>query len=399
MTTDLREMVGNAAIRPALHGVGRWSQGPDVERARAVSSFIRDQDHTAGALAPVREVDARTDGIVGASAALQAALSRARKVAPTETTVLVTGETGTGKELLARAIHTWSRRADGPFVSVNCAAIPQTLIASELFGHERGSFTGAVQRRLGRFELAAGGTLFLDEVGELPAETQVLLLRVLQEREFERIGGTTPVSADVRVVAATNRNLRQAIAEGSFRSDLFYRLAVFPLDMPPLRKREGDLRLLVEHFVYRSARKVGKTIRGIHPEALERLAAYTWPGNVRELQNVIERSMIVCESETFTLDPSWPDSDPALDDPTASCQPAELPEPSSPAQSGSLRSTLDDIQRAAILRALQSCNGVIGGPRGAAAQLGIKRTTLQARIQKLGIAGMRPTAGGAAAAS
>ena len=401
MTTDLREMVGNAAIRPALHGVGRWSQGPDVERARAVSSFIRDQDHTAGALAPVREVDARTDGIVGASAALQAALSRARKVAPTETTVLVTGETGTGKELLARAIHTWSRRADGPFVSVNCAAIPQTLIASELFGHERGSFTGAVQRRLGRFELAAGGTLFLDEVGELPAETQVLLLRVLQERKFERVGGVTSLSADVRVVAATNRDLRQAIAEGSFRSDLYYRLAVFPLDMPPLRKREGDLRLLVEQFVQRSARKLGMTIRGIDPAVLDLLEAYSWPGNVRELQNVIERSVIVCESETFTLDPSWLHSEPALDESKPECPDArgvEAAEPNSVAPSGS-HPTLADIQREAILRALHSCNWVIGGPRGAAAQLGIKRTTLQARIQKLGIAGMRPTAGGAAAAS
>ena len=222
---------------------------------------------------------------------------------------------------------------------------------------------------------------------------------MLQEREFERIGGTTSLSADVRVVAATNRDLRQAIAEGSFRSDLYYRLAVFPLEMPPLREREGDLRLLVENFVRRSARKVGKAIRGIHPEALERLAAYTWPGNVRELQNVIERSVIVCESETFTLDPSWPDSDPALDEPNYSCQPAEPPEPSSPAQSGSLRSTLDDIQREAILRALQSCNWVIGGPRGAAARLGVKRTTLQARIHKLGIAPLRTTARGAGATS
>jgi len=348
------------------------------------------------------EVERPVQEIVGQAEPLRRVLDRARKVAPTECTVLVTGETGTGKELLARAIHTWSRRADGPFVSVNCAAIPQTLIASELFGHERGSFTGAVQRRLGRFELAAGGTLFLDEVGELPVETQVLLLRVLQERTFERIGGTTSQSADVRVVAATNRDLRQAIAEGSFRRDLFYRLAVFPLEMPPLRKREGDLQLLVEHFVSCSARRVGKTIHGIHPEALERLSAHSWPGNVRELQNVIERSMIVCESETFTLDPSWPDSDPALDEPKPECPDArgvEATEPNSAAQPGSLRPTLADIQREAILRALQSCNGVIGGPRGAAAQLGIKRTTLQARIQKLGIAALRPTARGAVAAS
>src|SRR5258706_7447610 len=275
MATDLDEVSGDPAIRLTPYGVR--------------TSFVRDRD----------------PAIVGASAALQATLERARRFARTESSVLVTGETGTGKELLARAIHKWSRRAGGPFVSVNCAAIPQTLIASELFGHERGAFTGALQRRLGRFELAAGGTLFLDEVGELPAETQVLLLRVLQEREFERVGGTTSLPADVRVVAATNRDLQRAIAEGRFRSDLFYRLAVFPLEMPPLRKREGDLRLLVEHFVQRFAQKLGKTIRGMDAQALERLEAYSWPGNVRELQNVIERSVIVCDSETFTVDPGW----------------------------------------------------------------------------------------------
>src|SRR5262245_23273159 len=272
MATEIHEVVGNTVIR-AFPSTGHRS---DVQPAGP---------------APVRALDTRANGIVGvgASAALQAVLARARKVAPTESSVLVTGETGTGKELLARAIHRWSRRADGPFVSLNCAAIPQTLIASELFGHERGAFTGALQQRRGRFELAAGGTLFLDEVGELPVETQVLLLRVLQEREFERVGGTTSLSADVRVVAATNGDLRQAIAEESFRSDLYYRLAVFPLEMPPLRNRGGDLPLLVEHFVRRSACEAGKTIRAIDPEALERLEAYSWPGNVRELQNVIER--------------------------------------------------------------------------------------------------------------
>ena len=333
--------------------------------------------------------------IVGEAEPLRQVLDRARKVAPTESTVLVTGETGTGKELLARAIHTWSGRADGPFVSVNCAAIPHTLIASELFGHERGAFTGALQRRLGRFELAAGGTLFLDEVGELPVETQVLLLRVLQEREFERVGGTTSQSADVRIVAATNRDLRQAIAKGSFRSDFYYRLAVFPLNMPPLRERGGDLRPLVEHFVRGSARKLGKTIRGIDPEALDLLEAYSWPGNVRELQNVIERSVIVCESERFTLDPSWLYGERA-DEPNpqnAEDRGLEASAPSPVAQPSSLP-TLADVQRAAILRALQSCNWVIGGPHGAAALLGIKRTTLQARVQKLGLAALRPRKGG-----
>jgi transcriptional regulator with GAF, ATPase, and Fis domain len=395
MLTEFRETVANAAIHPSPRGVGRWSVVPDPESARAVSGLVRDQDRGPAGLAQVRELDARTGGIVGTSAALQAVLARARKVGPTESTVLVTGETGTGKELLARAIHNWSRRAEGPFVSVNCAAIPQTLIASELFGHERGAFTGALQRRRGRFELAAGGTLFLDEVGELPVETQVLLLRVLQERKFERVGGTTSLSADVRVVAATNRDLRQAIAEGSFRSDLYYRLAVFPLEMPPLREREGDLRPLVEYFVRRSARKIGKTIHVIDPGALARLEAYSWPGNVRELQNVIERSVVVCESETFTVDPSWLPSESAFDEPKPRCPhagEAESPDPKSPAEPSSLQtSTLDDIVREAILRALNSRNWVIGGPKGAAALLGVKRTTLHSRMQKLGITSLRST--------
>jgi transcriptional regulator with GAF, ATPase, and Fis domain len=338
-------------------------------------------------------LEARAGGMVGGSASLQAALARARKVAPTESTVLLTGETGTGKELLARAIHRWSHRADGPFVSVNCAAVPQTLIASELFGHERGAFTGALHQRRGRFELAAGGTLFLDEVGELPVETQVLLLRVLQEREFERVGGSSPVKVDVRVIAATNRDLRRAIADGSFRSDLFYRLAVFPLEMPPLRERGGDLRPLVEHFVRRSAPKLDKTIRSIDPEVFERLEGYSWPGNVRELQNVVERSVIVCESDTFTLDPSWSGPDRALDTldrgslATLETDPCDSTSPSERSSS-----PLDDIQRealgrerAAILDALRACHWVVGGPRGAAAVLGLRRTTLQARMTRFGI--------------
>ena len=319
--------------------------------------------------------------LVGSSPPLHAVLARARKVAPTDSTVLLTGETGTGKELLARAIHRWSRRAGGPFVSVNCAAIPSTLIASELFGHERGAFTGALQRRQGRFEVAAGGTLFLDEVGELPAETQVALLRVLQEREFERVGGSTLLRADVRIVAATNRDLAQAVADGYFRSDLYYRLQVFPLEMPPLRERGDDIRQLALHFVDRYARGAGRTIRNIDPRTLERLETYAWPGNVRELQNVIERSLILSESDRFTLDESW------LGDGEGTLLPAPSVAPRAP-----LRATLDEIQRKAILEALRSRNWVVGGPRGAAALLGIKRTTLQARMQKLGISSLRSAA-------
>jgi len=243
--------------------------------------------------------------IVGSSAALQRALSLVSKVAPTDASVLITGETGTGKELVARAIHRRSQRSSKPFVSVNCAAIPRDLIASELFGHERGSFTGAVQRRVGRFELADGGTIFLDEVGELPKETQIALLRVLQEREFERVGGVRSIQTNVRVVAATNRDLRAAIAAGTFRSDLFYRLNVFPLEVPPLRDRRQDIPALVEYFIDRCANNVGKNITGINNKSLELLQSYPWPGNIRELQNVIERSVILCETENLSVDETW----------------------------------------------------------------------------------------------
>ena len=245
------------------------------------------------------------DKIVGSSAALQRVLSHVFKVAPTDATVLVTGETGTGKELVARAIHKRSHRSSRAFVSVNCAAIPRDLIASELFGHEKGSFTGALQRRLGRFELAEGGTIFLDEVGELPLATQIALLRVLQEHEFERVGGNRSIQTNVRVIAATNRNLPAAIAAGTFRSDLFYRLNVFPIDMPPLRERREDISVLVEHFVDLCARKLGKNILGIAKESLDLLRSYPWPGNIRELQNVIERSVIMCETENFSVDKTW----------------------------------------------------------------------------------------------
>src|SRR5712675_464380 len=250
--------------------------------------------------------------IIGTSAGLRSVLSRVSKVAPTDATVLVTGETGTGKELVARAIYRRSDRASRAFVSVNCAAIPRDLIASELFGHEKGAFTGATQQRLGRFELANGGTIFLDEVGELPAETQVALLRVLQEREFERVGGTRRIRADVRVIAATNRDLQAAISAGSFRSDLFYRLHVFPLDVPALRQRKEDIPLLVEYFIDRYARKVGKDIRRVNKKTLQLLQSYPWPGNIRELQNVIERSVILCETEIFSIDENWLPQQPSL---------------------------------------------------------------------------------------
>src|SRR5256885_1657034 len=243
--------------------------------------------------------------VLGTSAVLQMVLARAAKVAPTDSTVLIMGETGTGKELIARAIHKRSKRSDRPFISVNCAAVPSSLIMSELFGHEKGSFTGAVQRRLGRFEMAEGGTIFLDEVGELPMVTQIALLRVLQEHEFERVGGTRSIPTNVRVVAATNRNLQTAIAAGTFRSDLFYRLNVFPIELPPLRERRADIPVLVEYFIDRCARNVGKNIRGINKESLDLLQSYPWPGNIRELQNVIERSVILCETENFSVDETW----------------------------------------------------------------------------------------------
>jgi transcriptional regulator with GAF, ATPase, and Fis domain len=245
------------------------------------------------------------DEIIGTSTVLKKALSLVSKVAPTDAMVLITGETGTGKELVARAIHRQSRRSSRGFVSVNCAAIPRDLIASELFGHEKGSFTGAFQRRIGRFELAEGGTIFLDEVGELPLGTQIALLRVLQEHEFERVGGTRSIQTNVRVIAATNRNLQAAIAAGSFRSDLFYRLNVFPIDMPPLRERREDIPVLVEYFLDHCARKAGKHIHGITKESLDLLRSYPWPGNIRELQNVIERSVIMCETKDFSVDKTW----------------------------------------------------------------------------------------------
>jgi formate hydrogenlyase transcriptional activator len=308
--------------------------------------------------------------IVGASPALRAVLSRVSKVAPTDSTVLLTGETGTGKELIARAIHKRSRRSSRAFVSVNCAAIPSSLIASELFGHEKGAFTGATQRRLGRFELAEEGTLFLDEVGELPAETQITLLRVLQEREFERVGGNQPIQANVRVIAATNRDLEAAIAVGTFRGDLFYRLNVFPIEIPPLRERREDIPLLVEYFIGHFARKAGKSFRGINKKTLDLLLSYPWPGNIRELQNVVERSVIVCETDNFSVDESWLSRQSLASEPKSHLE---------------LSKKLATQEKEMIEAALRESGGRVSGPSGAAAKLGIHRSTLESKIASLKI--------------
>jgi formate hydrogenlyase transcriptional activator len=308
--------------------------------------------------------------IIGTSPALQTVLSRVSKVAAADSTVLITGETGTGKELVARAIHRRSRRSSYAFVSVNCAAIPRDLIASELFGHEKGSFTGATQRRLGRFELADRGTIFLDEIGELPAETQIALLRVLQEHEFERVGGTGSIRTDVRVIAATNRDLDAAIAAGMFRSDLFYRLNIFPIEMPPLRERREDIPLLVEYFIDRYARKTGKHFQSVYRKSLDLLQSYPWPGNIRELQNVIERSVIVCETENFSVDESW----------LSRQAPAIEPDGRS-----DLFKRLPSQEKTIIEAALSESGGRVYGPSGAAAKLGIPRSTLESKIRSLKI--------------
>ncbi len=306
--------------------------------------------------------------IVGASAALTALLSRACKVAGSDSTVLISGETGTGKELVARAIHRRSRRASRAFVALNCAAIPRDLIASELFGHEKGAFTGAVQRRLGRFELANGGTIFLDEVGELSSDTQVALLRVLQEREFERVGGRERIQVDVRVIAATNRDLTAAVADGTFREDLFYRLNVFPLEMPPLRERREDIPMLVEYFIGRYAQRAGKTFRRVSKRTLDSLQSYPWPGNVRELQNVIERSVIVSDTDEFTVDESW-----------------LSPRGRRLGAGVGLSGSLAVHEKAIVEDALRASRGRVFGPSGAAARLGIPRSTLESKIRALKI--------------
>jgi PAS domain S-box-containing protein len=355
-------------LRDEQGQVTRWYVAlTDIEDRKRAEERLQQEN-----IALREEIDKASmfEEIVGTSPALKSVLSLISKVAASDSTVLITGETGTGKELVARAIHRRSNRASRPFVSVNCAAIPRDLIASELFGHEKGAFTGATQQRLGRFELANGGTLFLDEVGELPAETQIALLRVLQEHEFERVGGSRRICADVRVIAATNRDLHAAISAGSFRSDLFYRLNVFPIEMPSLRGRRADIPLLVEYFIDRYARKVGKNIKRVNKKTLELLESYAWPGNIRELQNVIERSVILCETEIFSIDENWLPKQPALTEPKNQME-----------LSGRLLAQEKDM----IEAALKESRGRIFGPMGAAAKLGIPRSTLESKIKSLKI--------------
>jgi formate hydrogenlyase transcriptional activator len=323
-------------------------------------------------LALKEEIDQASmfEEIIGSSEKLRRVLVHVARVAPTDSTVLITGETGTGKELVARAIHKRSQRAARAFVSVNCAAIPPSLVASELFGYEKGAFTGATQRRLGRFELADGGTIFLDEIGELPPETQVALLRVLQERAFERVGGNLPIALNLRVVAATNRDLLAAVEAGSFRRDLFYRLNVFPIHVPPLRDRVDDIPLLVEYLTQRYAGKAGKKIKSVKKKTLELFQAYDWPGNIRELQNVVERAVILCDGDTLVVDETWLQR--------------ESPPPSG--ASRGLGRRLDANQEKKIIEtALTESRGCVSGSDGAAARLGIPRSTLESRIRTLGI--------------
>jgi PAS domain S-box-containing protein len=349
----------------------RWyATGTDIEDHKRAEERMENEN-----LALREEIDRTSmfEEIVGSSEKLRAVLLQVAKVAPMDSTVLILGETGTGKELVARAIHKRSKRATRPFIRVNCAAIPPSLIASELFGHEKGAFTGALQRRLGRFESANGGTIFLDEIGELPGETQIALLRVLQEREFERVGSSQPVSVDVRVLTATNRDLRAAVAMGTFREDLFYRLNVFPIQIPSLRERVDDIPLLVEYLIDRYAKKTGKKIENIEKKTLNLFQAYKWPGNIRELQNVVERAVILCDGETFSVDESWLENESARESPSKSVF-----------ITGPLRLNVNQ-EREMIEAALTESEGRVSGPSGAAARLGIPRQTLESKIINLGI--------------
>ena len=349
------------------HGqILRWyATATDIDDRKKMEERLRNEN-----LVLREEIDGSSmfEEIVGSCKPMRQVLKQVEKVAPSDSTVLILGETGTGKELIARALHRGSKRANRAFVRVNCAAIPQSLIASELFGHEKGAFTGALQRRLGRFEAADGGTLFLDEIGDLPMETQIALLRVLQEREFERVGSNQPITVDVRLIAATNRDLLTAVGAGTFRQDLFYRLNVFPIAVPPLRERAEDIPLLVEYFVARFAKGTGKNIRRISKDTLEILRTYCWPGNIRELQNVVERAVILCDTDTFVVDESWL---------------KRVPEKSPGAHEG--LSALADREVEMIEAALAESHGRISGPSGAAAKLGIPRQTLESKIRRLRI--------------
>jgi formate hydrogenlyase transcriptional activator len=353
------------------HGrlVSWYATGTDIDERKRAEERIRSEN-----IALREEIDrsAMLEEIVGSSDALRHLLAQVAKVAPTDSTVLISGETGTGKELIARAIHRRSPRSARAFIRVNCAAIAPSLIASELFGHEKGAFTGALQRRVGRFEAADGGTIFLDEVGELPAETQLALLRVLQEREFERVGSNQPIAVDVRVLAATNRDLTAAVVASTFREDLFYRLNVVPIHVPPLRERLDDLPVLVAYLIKRYAEKVGRKIGGVERQTLERLQGYDWPGNIRELQNVIERAVILCEGDTLSIDEAW-----------------LSPRSSGRSPRNSPRELLGgrDLarERAVIEAALADSRGRVSGPSGAAAKLGVPRQTLESKIASLGI--------------
>ena len=344
----------------------RWyATSTDIDDRKRTEERLRNEN-----LVLREEIDRTSmfEEIVGSSKPMRQVVKQVEKVAPSDSTVLILGETGTGKELIARALHRRSRRANRAFLRVNCAAIPQSLIASELFGHEKGAFTGALQRRVGRFEAADAGTLFLDEIGELPMETQIALLRVLQEREFERVGSNHPVKVDVRLIAATNRDLSAAVAAGSFRQDLFYRLNVFPIMVPPLRSRAEDIPLLVEYFLGRYSNAAGKNIRRVAQDTLNLLKAYDWPGNIRELQNVVERAVILSEGETFVVDESWLKH-----------------ESSEPIRSHEGLSALVGREAEMIEAALAESHGRISGPAGAAAKLGIPRQTLDSKIRRLGL--------------
>jgi formate hydrogenlyase transcriptional activator len=347
--------------------VNRWfATATDIEDRKQTEQRVRNEN-----LALREEIDRSSmyEAIVGSSEALDRVLSQVDKVAPTDSTVLISGETGTGKELVASAIHKRSKRSARAFIRVNCAAIPPSLIASELFGHEKGAFTGATQRRAGRFESADGGTIFLDEIGELSPEVQIALLRVLQEREFERVGSSQPISVDVRVLAATNRDLEAAVAAGTFRQDLFYRLNVFPIRVPSLRERKDDITLLVEYLVERYAKRAGKKISHIKKKTLDLFQAYDWPGNIRELQNVIERAVILSDGDTFSVDETWLKREP--------------PQVASPRVA--LNGSLLRQEKEMIEAALAESHGRISGPTGAAANLGLPTQTLDSKIKRLGI--------------